>query len=375
MRAVAPTRRRTSRRGLIVVAGVAALHAAVLLGLALAPSASVTWIVTIEASPPPAAPPSAMAPVPRSPPTPAPVSAPLTSARACPLARTDAPRLRPPVLPEDIDHVAVAPSNVGWVAAWNPRSIYVSTDAGAHFARVLDGPGRVVDVGFDCFGTVVAIRGTQLGLRSGAREAWRSVPGLRIEPEAGDPDLADDAWRYHAAVVSGGPEVVVVGLQADPEAYWSPRIARSHDLGATWGYHDVDGDWEHAVVYGRQREDGTIAIELPFEDCRAAGISAITIRAGRVATADYGTWPSVGEGVWPATPGLPADAVWLGDGLARAGADVYRVAGDRARKLPVIVEGDQALRDGAGRVWTVVCGQPWIARATASGRTCDADAD
>ena len=52
----------------------------------------------------------------------------------------------------------------------------VSLDGGLTFTQVLDGPGAVRDVTFDCFGHAVALRANKVGIRDGTRETWRAVP-------------------------------------------------------------------------------------------------------------------------------------------------------------------------------------------------------
>lgn len=291
-----------------------------------------------------------------------------TNARRCPPPRRDAPPVTPAELDEAIDHVTVAPSNAGWIAAWSAEHLFVSTDAGAHFDRVLDGPGPITAVGFDCFGTVVAVRAQQLGLRIGSDERWQPVAGVELMSMGDEPE-------GHAAVVSGGPDVIVIGRQAEG---WAPRIARSSDLGQHWRYHDVDTDWESLDVHGRQRDDGTIAISLPSTDCAGDGELRVLIRRGRIRTdTGPGLWPGAGTPIdvepWPA--GLPEGATWAGDGLARSGAELYRVRGDHATRLRLMAETNEYVADPAGRLWTVRCGSPVTAGPTASGVTCHDDGD
>ena len=147
---VAP--RNTRRAAVIVGVTVAAVAANVTFLGVMLPHLHTQGVLVIEV---PAEPP-VVAPAPAAPPPPvdvpaAPVVAPVRATpaapvgaelalRACPPPRRDAPRLTPPALDEEIAQVMVAPSNAGWVAAWNADHVFVSTDAGAHFDRVLDGP-------------------------------------------------------------------------------------------------------------------------------------------------------------------------------------------------------------------------------------------
>jgi hypothetical protein len=305
-----------------------------------------------------AEPPPAPVPAPASTPTGGPV-APSPFAfdgpRVCPPPRTDAPRIAPPALDERIDRLVVAPSNAGWVAAWNGEHVFVSTDAGAHFERVLDGPGAVSAVGFDCFGTVIVVRTPQaLGLRVGGVERWQTLAGVELMDRSEEP-------AGHAALVSGGPEIVIVGRRDD---WWNPRVAISSDLGHRWRYHDLDASWEAPIVRGRAREDGSIEARLPSADCMGDGEAVVSIRRGAVAQELGGAWPALGHRLelepWPA--GLPDDATWAGDALARAGDALYRLRGGRAARLPVVadeLDGELQL-DAAGRVWSIRCGAPIV---------------
>ena len=370
-------RRAWRRQALVVVAvsAAAGAHLAIvgsLLAPAVPPTRAVTVPVAVVVARPPAVAPPLAATRPevtvdseRS--TPRPTLAPLVAPlRACPPPRRDAPRLQPPRLDEPIDHLAPSPSNAGWIAAWNDEHVFASLDAGRTFARVLDGPGRVTGVGFDCFGTVVVVRERQVGLRVGADERWTTIDGVSLVTMPPDPDPA--LVRGQAAVVSGGPELVVVGL-IEP---WRPRLARSADLGRTWRYHDLDADWESPVVRGRQREDGTIAITLPSSDCEAEAEAVVTIRDGRVTSAFGGLWYEPGAPLerdeLPA--GLADGATWAGEGLVVAGGALHRLRGRGAIRLPHVVEADEYVADAAGRLWAVVCNQPVIAGRARSGAAC-----
>jgi hypothetical protein len=44
------------------------------------------------------------------------------------------------------------------------------------------------------------------------------------------------------------------------------------------------------------------------------------------------------------------------------GRKAYRLTGGRLRELPVTVSGDPQAVDAAGRIWTIACGRPRIAR-------------
>lgn len=383
-RSVMTPRRPGRQAALVIIGTTVALLAHLAIALwALRPPAP-DWVTVVHqpmfaeatpvrpASEPAAEPSPTCTPLPRTPtvlpPTPPPTAGGATFdpvVRACPPPRRDAPRGIRPDIPAAIDRVTASPSNAGWIAAWNGEHVYVSTDAGRRFERVLDGPGVVSDVGFDCFGTVIVVRERQLGLRVDGDERWLSVPGVDLMDQSEEPE-------GHAVVVSGGPEVIVMGRATD----WVPRVARSSDLGRHWRYHDVtDGSWQTPVIHGRQHEDGTIAITMPATDCGGDGIGVFTVRRGR-ATSDFGgPWPEYGTAVEldELPRGLPDGATWAGENLARLGPALYRLRANRATKLPIFAESDHHITDAAGRLWTVVCNQPIIAGKQPSGVTCPTD--
>ncbi len=241
-----------------------------------------------------------------------PIPAPLvvavaTAAPSCPPPSRDADWVKPD-LPADIEHVQPSPSNAGWIAAWSRTAIYASTDAGATFHRVLDGDTPVIGASFDCFGRVVALRGRSVGIRDGDRERWMRVPGLRAL------DMSSP-W-VQGGVLGGGPDVVVVGVAAEIDG-WQGRIAISHDLGATWTYHDPAGDFEPpAKLRGRQDADGTIHAGTASADCMDDDLEWTTISHGQV-TKVAAAMPEGGEfGIYPGVA-VTEDHVIDADGNAR----------------------------------------------------------
>lgn len=248
----------------------------------------------------------------------------------CPAPRTDAPRAAKLTdLPQEVHGVAASRTNAGWIAAWNFERVLVSRDAGRTFERVLDGPGQVAAVTFDCYGNVIALRGQQLGIREGTREYWRAVPGLRGKDD--DP----------IALVGGGPDVVVIG--STPGDGWQARLAVSPDLGRTWWYRDLVDAWESAEATGYQAADGSIHVALTTADCMSDPVYWLRIRDGKVETDDIG---SVG------TIALEGDVAYIhSDGeiqTKRFGEASWRRArGKRGEKL---LAGSV---DPAGRVWSI----------------------
>lgn len=308
-----------------------------------------------------------------------------TDTRACPTPRTDAPRFTPPDLDEQVTGLAVSPTNAGWIAAWNANHVFVSTDAGTSFHRKLDGDGVVHSVQFDCFGHVVAARGDKLGVADGERETWRTVQGIDLR----------DADEYHyddVHVIGGGRDLIIFGKQ--PGETGRARVAVSRDLGATWSYHDMSeysGGGETAA--GVQRADGTILVGTAIPDCMTEEISWIRIAPDGATDAHwmqiYGLFfqfwgdsimstygerkiDAADDVKWAVYP----DEKYYGNPIP-APYPVYvsedkavRLVGKEARDLPWAIEGEDMQMDPAGRLWSLVCGQPVIAGKKPSGRTC-----
>ena len=302
-------------------------------------------------------------------PPPAPAAA---SRPSCPPPRRDAPRVVPD-LPEDITDVAPAPTNAGWIAAWNEDHVFVSHDAGATFTRALDGPGHVLGASFDCFGRLVVLRGNQVGVA----DTWHEVRGLDRESEAG-------------GVIGGGPDVVVVGRSGE---YGGPaRVAISSDGGATWGYRDAGGPLDNdAKVRGRQRDDGSIEIAYSIANCMDDVLETIAIRSGEVSSdrdelaegAPFAIDATsiVAEDRWrPRAGGDWRELDVPGDGgirvtggaftvIARDDA-TYRFDRGKLRRLPVVVAGTLQAVDLAGRIWSIADGRVLAtnpSRASTSG--------
>ncbi len=366
---------------------VVAIAAAI--GLQLATIVLVAWRWQAPEAAPTAAPivsspvpvvvsPPAPAPEPSAPPLPPPSQ--IADRPSCPPPRTDAPRLRPRI-DEAITAVHPAPSNAGWIAAWNHEHVFVSYDAGATFTRALDGAGDVTDASFDCWGHLIVLRGNQVGVRDGGRERWHTVPGLRGAHE--DP----------GGVLGGGPDVVVVGIT--PDEGWLPRLASSADAGATWGYHDLEGDFEPGMlIRGRQHADGAIDVGLASADCMSDDLVWTTIRDGKVDTVVDGMiegstfgiygqlavtetgWRLRDDDEWHDLPlAVPNTRVQIVPGdrpVIIAGEKPYRLAAGKLRATRLVVEGEPQAVDPAGRVWSIACGQPLIARRKPTGQpaTC-----
>jgi hypothetical protein len=292
---------------------------------------------------------------------------------SCPPPRRDAPWVAP-MLDEDIVAVRPAPSNAGWIAAFNREHVFVSFDAGATFARVLDGDGAVNDVSFDCYGHVIVLRGNRVGIRDGEREKWRDVQALR----GGENDPG--------GVLGGGPDVVVVGNV--PDVSWEARLAVSDDLGATWSYRELAGEFESDMrLRGRQQADGTIDAAISVADCMSdelvwsrwqhGAIDKDT--AGMLEGASFAVYGdlAISHRSWRTRNGdwhdLALDVAENEEVKVVPGAFPVLVAAGKTfrigehgqvRELPLVVEGEPQAVDLAGRVWSVACGKPLVAKRT-----------
>lgn len=381
-----PRRRRWAR---VAIAGAFVAQGA-LLYLALSRESTTKYVTTVDRIQTtqvltiPAAP--LLVPMPAAPVDPA------LDTRACPTPRTDAPRITPPELPEDVSGLAVSPTNAGWIAAWNDEHIFASTDAGRTFRRVLDGPGAVRTVQFDCFGRVVAIRGEKVGIADRGNDVWRAVPGV---------DLADEerdgiSWPPKVALIGGGRDVVVVANATSTDGDGHARVAVTRDLGASWRFHELTSYASSSEdMGGYQRADGTILVGIEVPDCMSDDLSWLEIRPDGTSDAHWismpgAQWEIYGDQVYTAYGHrrlhAPDDTEWtrfpddqyVGSPIQAPYPVVVsedgaaRISGTTLKPYPWVIEGQQHAMDPAGRLWSLACGQLWIAGTTASGRTCTA---
>ena len=261
---------------------------------------------------------------------PGPIAPPPSAAKvSCPAPRTDAPRAKDVHPPQDVNRVVASRTNAGWIAAWDEHKVLVSTDAGKTFMQMLDGPGEVDDVTFDCFGRAIVLRGKKwLGIRDGAREAWREVPGL----------AADD--NNTRALLGGGPDALVVGIS---DAGHGVRLAATSDLGASWWFRDVADYAEIDRTIGYQAADGSIQLMLTAPDCDSEPSYWLRVHDGKVDEQYIG---------------YVGDAVLDGDRLYAERNDElrYRRFGDEewhATKSKRAAKQLAGSMDPAGRVWTI----------------------
>jgi hypothetical protein len=342
-----------------------------------APRAQVIVLPSVVV-PPPAAAPAPAAPAPAAPAPAAPAGP------ACPEPVRDAPPGAvgdPGLDPDGGDlRVAAARTDARWIAAWNHLHVAISGDGGARFRRVLDGPGRVYDVTFDCRGRVYVLRGgARVGVRDDAGERWHEIPGLaEIAPDM------DDFGLHHARLAGGGPQIAVFGFPDDDDDLGLRAAIRDGHEG-TWRYVDL-GSPAQPVQDPHVDAAGTVHAVSPWTDGRTAGARRIAIDDGGLTRDEELGWHGsahvhAGAGVyahtlacdgtcwWPrpgarprhVTGGPPYDmrgpvGVLVGGGAARLVEvdTVYRLDGGRARRVAAWPAGAEPMTvDAAGRVWGV----------------------
>lgn len=323
-----------------------------------APTAFTTIPISIQITPAPFVPP---------PPIDTARVAPAPARASCPPPRTDAAQIpRKHELPHGVSHVTTSQTNAGWLAAWSNERVHVSLDGGLTFAQVLDGPGDVRDVTFDCFGHPIVLRAGKIGIRDGTRETWREVPGMRADNDA------------PATLIGGGPDVIAIGV--GNEDTWKARLAVSPDLGQSWWFRELVDYWETSTATGRQDADGTIHLALTTADCMSDPVFWLRIEAGAVVRDDVGDagqvelygdyalsagyggvlWKKFGEEDWhpvknqPALDGEPARL--LRGPLPRVviGNGVYTYSrGGLSPLRPWPTDSRTGAVDRAGRLWGI----------------------
>lgn len=339
-----------------------------LIGLSIPLVAALVW-------PRPGAPPAKVTVHVTTPLAPGLTAMPAGSRPSCPPPRRDAPWVSPD-LPESVHRMQPAPTNAGWIVAWNDDHVFVSYDAGATFTRVLDGDGDsiVLDASFDCYGRLVVLRGDEVGIRDGTVERWHAVPRLH------DEDARGTTTRV---VLGGGPDIVVLGgsLTGPYEA----RVAISSDAAASWRYVDVDAKPD--LAHGQQHPDGTIDAvvtttlragdHLTWATIRGEDVTTRAASISESATSEiYGDRLLVDD-FWMRRDGerndrtLPPEASRLaplpGPYPVLEGDDkAYRLVDGQLRELPVTLDGAPEAVDLAGRIWTIACGRLLVAQRTSA---------
>ena len=244
------------------------------------------------------------------PPVVAPVAPPPPSVRTCPPPNRTPRNAAAPAMPA-VTSVYASPTNVDWLVAWNEAAIYASVDGGSSFHEVLGGKGRVHDVAIDCFGNVIAARGSSIGIRADGRESWRMVPGVdftetvHVNGRVESPDV----W-----IIGGVSDVVVVGFERANQQVMTAALSR--DLGRSWTAHDLAHPATDASSAGR----ADLVIEM--HACDGAALETFTI----------------------------PDAIATGD----------RASVVRGRATRCEADEDTSSVDAAGRAWFVGCGHPYI---------------
>jgi hypothetical protein len=297
-----------------------------------------------------------------------PASPPAALRPSCPPPRTDATAAAKRDLPRGVDHVATSLTNAGWLAAWSSHDVHVSLDGGATFQQVLDGPGDVDDVTFDCFGHPIVSRGDQIGVRDGTRESWHAVLGFQFNE------------NQHPILIGGGPDIVIAGEPIGDES--RTQLAISSDLAASWWYRNTGVYWDEARATGRQAADGTVDIVFTVADCMSDPSTWVRMQPdGTIATDELGDighielygdvaiatwalddvkrgigWKKFGSDAWHAIKGVPdGDAVLVDGPLPRIVVDnvIYTVDGSRAKALRPWPYGVPASVDRAGQLWGI----------------------
>jgi hypothetical protein len=304
---------------------------------------------------------------------PAPPPMPIATTPTCPAPMRVAPVARPELFPaEELAHVTTAFTDARWIAAWNDTHVFVTKDGGRTFARVLDGPGTVTDVAFDCRGDVLVLRDRALGIHADT-DRWVKLDWIRAGEHNGP----------IANLVGGGPDTIVLGASEDNQA----RLAISSDLGTTWTYRDLTPYYDERRSSGRQDPDGTIRVATAFADCMSDPMQWYVISHGEVSEertfAEPGSFYARGDviyggGYWrkrfggdwkeiamPSDRAEPGEFKLLTGPVPRVLANrrVYRLADGVATSLGYVEEGI-ALHavDAAGRLWGLDGGRLRVAR-------------
>ncbi|HEY1551401.1 MAG TPA: hypothetical protein VGG28_26410 [Kofleriaceae bacterium] len=266
-------------------------------------------------------------------------------------------------LADRVTYLHASRTDTDLLAAWNAYDVYVSRDAGKTFARVLDAPGQLDDVGFDATGNVLAIRDAKVGILDADGERWRTIPGVA----PGSPREAEATPR----LIDGGPDIVVAAAGRDQQYYgW---LIASSDGGETWRYRELEAANDADRVRGAQSSDGTIRIAVPIADGDYAGLVWFTwTRDGHItrnqidgASAGfevYGDLAVKGNAsvrasadTWRELYDAPdgAIAIEAPEPMLVANQAIYRVDHAQLEQLPFCVDGEHPIVDAAHRIWMI----------------------
>jgi hypothetical protein len=174
------------------------------------------------------------------------------------------------------------------VAVWSKRRVLVSDNAGRSFRERLPGTHDVDGVAVQNDGAVYVLRHRMLGVLRAGTERWRRLPF------AGFPSL----------LAAGAGRVVWLGHQrarpTDSENPSRPYVAVSSDDGDTWSFQRPSNYQELYLRRASVFEDGRIAIDVTFGDCRSWN----AVMRGRV---DGTRWHEDGDASTPPVS-VPHDA-------------------------------------------------------------------
>ena len=266
-RAVLRPARRTRPTAAITVAVLAsgAVNAVVLAILVSRSADPIVIDVSIAEAPPPApAPPppaisSISVPITINVPAPAPAPAPAPEPRAidddlgaCPARHTRATEVAIAALPEEASSLAASWFDTRLLATWTEEHVYLSTDEGRSFQRVLAREGQIGHVAFDCHGRLhvarVANDGTiELGTRDddGATERWtRAAATYAVTHGNGATTLGEvrlAPFAGHVAFLAQDPAVPTRLAIARRDARGRWRSTRLLERAAYTNYQSWDG--------------------------------------------------------------------------------------------------------------------------------------
>jgi hypothetical protein len=165
--------------------------------------------------------------------------------------------------------VSASPALPGVLVAWDSNTVYLSTDDGRSFERVLTPPGPLRNVRVDCHGDVFALASPNwLGHRAaGGGERWREVSFLPSDVPGEDEDPEDIGFAVGGGTV--GFARVLYGEHA--------IVALSSDFGETWRFHRIDNP---GIEYLREfdiDDRGAAAVAVSLGDCMWDGLEIVTI--------------------------------------------------------------------------------------------------
>jgi len=145
-------------------------------------------------------------------------------------------------VPEPTADVTVSWFDQRLLAAWTAEHVYLSTDSGRTFRRVLEHPGTVASIGFDCLGRLYAARVSSDGaLVLGQAERWAYLAAAR---------------EGTIAIIPTDDEVAVLITRppSEPEAQMHPEAPTTLEI-----VHRDRGRWRRHLLLDLARftDDGS----------------------------------------------------------------------------------------------------------------------